>query len=60
MSRDVNRDRDTAASDKVSSNMAFKEGDVGSEVNCDGGPRVGKRELGKGDVMVFRQERIIS
>lgn len=58
MSRDVHGNRETAASDEVSSDVAFKEGDVGSEVNCDGGPRVGKRELGKGDVMVFvKRER---
>lgn len=34
MSRNVNRKRDTAASDKVSCNVTLKERDVGAEVNC--------------------------
>ena len=43
MSGNVNRD--TTASDKVSSDMTFKERDVGTEINRNGGPRVSERKL---------------
>ena len=37
----------------TNNDMTFKERDVGTEINRDGGPGIGERKLGEGDVMVL-------
>ena len=61
MSWNIDRERNATASNQVSNDMTFKERDVGTEINRDGGPGIGERKLGKGDVMVLinREGRMI-
>ena len=53
MSRNIDREKTTATGEEVGDQMAFEKRDVRTEVNGDGGPRIGERKLGESYVMFF-------
>ena len=61
VSWDINRESNATASNQVSNEMSFQKRDMGTEINRDGGPGIGERKLGEGDVMVLinREGRMV-